>query len=233
LAIIRSALMSSGANNTSILMTGSIREALKMMLEDSAEPIFGEAHQVELPPIDAADFIEYLDFNFTDTGRACDEAALVHLVELTNCHPKRTQQLAWGVWQALVGLETPRVDVDVVQATYEEMLAGTDSREFETTLQMLSFGGDAEANEMRALYLLADRPDSPLTSRQHLALYGFTNASLILPAIQRLEKKGLSHKRGERWQIVDPFFEGWLRSPSPRALKPGDASQPLPADGST
>jgi Cdc6-like AAA superfamily ATPase len=35
LAIIRSALMGTGANHVSLLFTGSIREALRMMLEDS------------------------------------------------------------------------------------------------------------------------------------------------------------------------------------------------------
>ena len=35
--------MSSGANHVSLLFTGSIRNALKMMLEDSQQPIFGEA----------------------------------------------------------------------------------------------------------------------------------------------------------------------------------------------
>ena len=52
LAIIRSALMSSGANHVSLLFTGSIRNALKMMLEDSDQPIFGEAAQMQLPAIE-------------------------------------------------------------------------------------------------------------------------------------------------------------------------------------
>ncbi|MHB8691995.1 MAG: hypothetical protein ACYDHH_12185 [Solirubrobacteraceae bacterium] len=43
LAVIRSALMSSGANHVSLLFTGSIRNAMQMMLESSGEPIFGEA----------------------------------------------------------------------------------------------------------------------------------------------------------------------------------------------
>src|SRR6185312_10202455 len=38
LAVIRSALMSSGSNHVSLLFTGSIRNALKMMLEDSQQP---------------------------------------------------------------------------------------------------------------------------------------------------------------------------------------------------
>lgn len=38
LSVIRSALMSSGANHVSLLFTGSIRNAMKMMLEDSGQP---------------------------------------------------------------------------------------------------------------------------------------------------------------------------------------------------
>ena len=49
LSVIRLVLMSSGSGNVSLLLTGSIREALKMMLEKSDEPIFDEAHQMQLP----------------------------------------------------------------------------------------------------------------------------------------------------------------------------------------
>ena len=56
LAVIRSALMSSGANHISIVFTGSIRNALQMMLEDSSQPIFGEAAEMRLPPSVAPNF---------------------------------------------------------------------------------------------------------------------------------------------------------------------------------
>src|SRR5947209_12470933 len=73
LAIIRSALMSSGANHVSLLFTGSIRNALKMMLEDSDQPLFGEAVQMQLPVIDRTDVIEYLDYQYEATGKPADE----------------------------------------------------------------------------------------------------------------------------------------------------------------
>ena len=76
LSIIRSALMSSGANHVSLLFTGSIRNALKMMLEDSHQPIFGEAARMQLPSIERADFLEYLDFQFEATGKPAEEQAL-------------------------------------------------------------------------------------------------------------------------------------------------------------
>jgi energy-coupling factor transporter ATP-binding protein EcfA2 len=98
LSIIRSALMSSGANHVSLLFTGSIRNALKMMLEDSSQPIIGEAARMRLPSIDRVDFLEYLDFQFGATGKPAEEQALEHLLNLTRSHPRSTQQLAWETW---------------------------------------------------------------------------------------------------------------------------------------
>ena len=92
-------LMSSGTNQVSLVLTGSIREALRMMLERSDEPIFGEAYQMQLPEIDHVAFLEFLDFNFEATGKPATEEALNHLLNLTRCHPKRTQQLAWTAWR--------------------------------------------------------------------------------------------------------------------------------------
>jgi len=223
LSIIRSALMSGATNHVSLVLTGSIREALKMMLENNEEPIFGEAVQMQLPEIPHADFFEYLDFNFEATGRRADEEALDHLLNLTECHPKRTQQLAWVVWNE--AKPNGMIGVVAVNAAYNTLLAGSESSEFETTLEVLANGGDAEANELRALYLLADRGGANLTSRSNVALYGFTSRSLITGALQRLVRRGLVEHRASRWVIVDPLLGEWLRRQSPLALRVGDVGE--------
>ena len=79
--------MSSGANHVSLLFTGSIRNALKMMLEDSHQPIFGEAVRMQLPSIERTDFLEYLDFQFEATGKPAEEQALTHLLNLDALPP--------------------------------------------------------------------------------------------------------------------------------------------------
>src|SRR5947209_2167437 len=120
LAVIRSALMSSGANHVSLVFTGSIRNALQMMLESSAEPIFGEAAQMQLPAISRADFLEYLDFQFEATGKPADEDALNYLLSATDAHPRGTQQLAWECW-----VETrsgARVTLDTVMAAHDRLV---------------------------------------------------------------------------------------------------------------
>lgn len=214
LSIIRSALMSAGASNVSLLLTGSIREALKMMLDRSDEPIFDEAHQMQLPEIDHVEFLEYLDFNFEATGKPASEDALNHLLNLTRCHPKRTQQLAWTTWR-MAKPSRRTVEVDAVEEAHEEMLSGRDAGEFAATLEMLSSGGDPEANEERALFLLAERRGRAPTSREHAALYGFTNRTMIIPAFERLRRRGIIERRGTEWRIVDPLFATWLQRNSP------------------
>ena len=99
LSIIRSALMSSGANHVSLLFTGSIRNALQMMLESSDQPIFGEA------AADAAagdrprsTSSSTWTSSFEATGKPADEDALEHLLNATRAHPRSTQQLAWECW---------------------------------------------------------------------------------------------------------------------------------------
>jgi energy-coupling factor transporter ATP-binding protein EcfA2 len=215
LAIIRSALMSSGANHVSLLFTGSIRNALKMMLESSQQPIFGEALQAQLPAIDRVDFLEYLDFQFQTTGKRAEEAALGHLLNVTRAHPRSTQQLAWECWAATGAGET--VTVETVMRAHNRLVRSIERSEFASVLNVLMSGDDAEINEVRALQLLADRGGEHVTSRPLAARYGFSSHSRVRPALARLQGRGLVDEREGHWFIVDPLFDEWLRRASPLA----------------
>ena len=212
LALIRSALMSTGAGHVSLLFTGSIRNALKMMLEDSEQPIFGEAAQMQLPVIDRVDFLEYLDFQFEATGRPAEEAALDHLLAVTGGHPRRTQQLAWEAWAA-----SPRggVDVETVIDCHERLVQSVERSEFSSAVQLLANGDEAEFNELRALQLLADRGGGNVTSRELAVLYGFSSHSRVPTALERLRGRGLVDQRADGWYVVDPLFGEWLARHSP------------------
>jgi hypothetical protein len=218
LAIIRSALMSSGSNHVSLLFTGSIRNALKMMIEDSHQPIFGEAAQMQLPAIGRVDFLEYLDFQFAETGRPADEDALNYLLNATRVHPRSTQQLAWECWAS-----TPaghRVELQTAIAAHDRLVRTIERSEFAAVLNVLLNGDEAEANEVRALQLLADRGGERVTSRPVAARYGFSSHSRVRPALVRLQGRGLVDERSGTWYIVDPLFGEWLRRASPLADRP-------------
>jgi hypothetical protein len=218
LAVIRSALMSSGANHVSLLLTGSIRNALQMMLEDSEQPIFGEAVRLQLPVISTPDFLEYLDYQFEATGKPADEDALAYLLRATRAHPRSTQQLAWECWTA-----TPagrRVTLETVAAAHDRLVQTIERSEFSVVLNLLANGDEGEVNELRALQLLADRGGDTVSSRPLSVLYGFSSHSRVRPALARLQARGLVDQRDGGWYIVDPLFDEWLRRASPFAERP-------------
>jgi len=215
LAIIRSALMSSGANHVSLLFTGSIRNALQMMLESSDQPLFGEAAQRQLPEISRADFLEYLDFQFEATGKPADEDALEYLLNATRVHPRSTQQLAWESWN-----ETPaarRLELETVMRAHDRLVQAIERSEFAAVLNVLISGDEGEINEVRALQLLADRGGGNVTSRPLATRYGFSSHSRVPAALERLQRRGLVGRRDGTWYIVDPLFSEWLRRASPLA----------------
>lgn len=218
LAIIRSALMSSGSNHVSLLFTGSIRNALKMMLEDSEQPIFGEAAQMQLPAIGRADFHEYLDFQFAATGKPADEDALEHLLNATRVHPRSTQQLSWESWNRTPAGET--VTLGTVIGAHNQLVQKIERSEFASILNVLTNGDEGEVNEVRALQLLADRGGQTVTSRPLAALYGFSSHSRVPNALERLRGRGLVDQRENEWYVVDPLFHEWLRRSSPLADSP-------------
>jgi len=220
LSTIRSALMSSGANHVSLLFTGSIRNALKMMLEDSQQPIFGEAVHMQLPTIARVDFLEYLDFQFEATGKPADEDALEYVLNATGSHPRSTQQLAWEAW-ASTRAGRP-VTLDTVIAAHDRLVQTIERSEFASVLNVLMNGDEGEVNEVRALQLLADRGGGTVTSRPLAALYGFSSHSRVRPALERLQGRGLVDRRDGSWYIVDPLFDEWLRRASPLADRPAN-----------
>jgi hypothetical protein len=210
--------MSSGANHVSLLFTGSIRNALAMMLEDSGQPIFGEAAQMQQPAIERADFIEYLDFQFQETGKPADDDALNYLLGATGGHPRSTQQLAWECWTSTLAGE--RVTLGTVADAYDRLVQTIERSEFSSVLNVLMNGDEAEANEVRALQLLADRGGDNVTSPGLVTRYGFSSHSRVPTALVRLQRRGLVDQRDRSWYIVDPLFAEWLRRASPLADRP-------------
>ncbi len=218
LSIIRSALMSSGANHVSLLFTGSIRNALKMMLSDSRQPLFGEAVDMQLPSISRADFLEYLDFQFEATGKPIEDQALDYLLNTTRSHPRSTQQLAWECWTGTAA--GAPVTLEAVIRAHDRLVQSIERSEFAAVLNVLVNGDDGEVNEVRALQLLADRGGANVSSRPQAGLYGFSSHSRVRPALERLRGRGLVDVRDGVWYIVDPLFNEWLRRASPLADRP-------------
>lgn len=213
LSIIRSALM--GTEQTgrlALLLTGSMRERLELMLHTDTEPIWNQTLDQELPPLDSADFADYLQDRFEATGKPIEDRAVEHLIELTKSHPKSTQHLAWHVWDRSTGEND--ISVEDVQEAFEDLLdSGSSSTGFAREFEMLLSGNESEINDARALLLVASNasPGSSAAARQ----YGLSNATATRRALDRLHDRGLIGDDGGTWVVVDPLLAEWLRRNNP------------------
>jgi energy-coupling factor transporter ATP-binding protein EcfA2 len=214
LAIVGSALLGTGAGNTSVLFTGSIREYLEMLLNNSREPIFNQATKKRLPRISKADFREFLLFHYEASGRQISNRAVDHLLDITEAHPGRTQQFAWQTWEQHKRRPRRPLEVEDVQAAFEELMDDQQA-DFAVIEDALANGEEAEVTERKALYLLADNPGTGLTSAVLAERYGLGSHNAAARAMPRLGRRGLVEQERGTWRIIDPLLAEWLRRNSP------------------
>jgi len=208
--IIDSALM--GTNSSvKVVFSGSIRHALELMLEDTNSPTFGRVEKVELPRITRSEFFDFIQTKFQATNRLISASTIEHLLDLTKCHPKRTQQLAGKVWEMLS--EKEEASIRILDTTLTEIL-NSDAAKFESMLDMLSPEKPGERYALGMLVLLAiHNGEPPKFTKELLEEYGLVQHNNTILAFSVLESKGLIHTDAQnRRMISDPFFTYWLQS---------------------
>jgi hypothetical protein len=171
-----------------------------------------------VPAISRIDFLEYLDYQFQETGRPADDDALGYLLSATAAHPRSTQQLAWECWAGTPAGQ--HMTLQTVIDAHDRLVQTIERSEFASVLNLLMSGDEAEMNEVRALQLLADRGGEHVTSRPTATRYGFSSHSRVPRALARLQGRGLVDEREGSWYIVDPLFGEWLRRAPPLADRP-------------
>lgn len=216
LSIIRSALMGRGrAGRVSLLLTGSLRERLELMLHTSTEPIWDQTYDLDLPQLDLVALIEYIEDRFQQTGLVVEPRAVEALVKLTDGHPKRSQQLAWHIWNIASKSRIDLISREDVYSALDDLLLpnGSVSAEFDRLLDTLLNGTDTDINNARALLLLAS--GASWGSLYEAQRFGLNHPTNTKRAFRRLKERGLIRHQQTTWQIVDPLLRIWLERQNP------------------
>lgn len=217
LSLIRSHLMSGGqGQETSLLLTGSLRQKLDLMLQNSTEPIWDQTYDMDLPPISIEEFSGFVEYRFESSGRPIDDRATDHLFTLTEGHPKRTQQLAWMAWE--LSSDGAIITSELVSDAFDYLVENKSApgRDFAVTFDNWLNGDEAEFNNARVLLLLASGM-SP-GSQKAAARFGIGSNRTTDRALHRLAERGYVDRPTARsWRIIDPLFREYLsRQPEAR-----------------
>lgn len=216
--MIRSALMGRGASHVSMLFTGSQRAGLELLLASDRAPIFESTHLVELPRLEAETVIEQLQLACAATGKPMTFDAANEIVSLARLHPRRTQQLAWHVWNT--GAAGEQLTDEHVRGAYDRLIAAT-AQDIAETVKAV---GMVEDRLRRVLYMVADNDGRSLTSDILAERYGMgaSGRQTIVRDLRRLVAMALvevtqtsEFEPAVHHRITDPFLDAWLREHSP------------------
>ena len=198
LSVIRHALMGPDqAGRVALLLTVAC-ERLRMMLEQSTEPIWcNQTLEESLPDPRPRRLCPVPESALRRRRAAIGERAVEHLLALTHAHPKRTQHVAWHVFdRARSGATIEPADVDTA---FDALLASRrENPDFIGVIDTLMSGNDAEENDAKALFLLAAAARRAATSTRPATA---SPIARLRAAPWRLLTRGLVEQTAAGWRI--------------------------------
>jgi uncharacterized protein len=185
--------------DVSYIFSGSEPTLLRVLFEDQARPLYGQADQMRLGRLEFRDAHDFITRKFSETAKDAGEAA-PELVFVTEGHPQRLMLVANLLWERT----DPRVPADIsdVRAAYDAALRMTDAE--------LRFLWDSlTTNEQRVIASLA-AGFSPYQQEAKLLL-GMANRSSAARAVETLEGRAVLERDDDALRIVDPLLGRWVQ----------------------
>jgi uncharacterized protein len=188
-------------DEASYIFAGSEPGMLDSLFGDRKRPLFDQARPIPLGPLGDEDLLEFIGNRFEEGNRDPGEA-LDALLDLVRGHPQRAMLCAHHLWEL-----TPRGSTADLE-TFERMLVAVD-RETTPAFEQLWEGLADKPNQRRVLAALANSEET-LYNRRTLAGYGLQKGSAE-HAVMALVQGGEVRRSDDKFLIVDPLLERWLR----------------------
>jgi len=180
---------------------GSKRHLMEQIFNDPNEPFWRSAKQMELGPIPADLFGEFITKRFGDTGKSIDAEIVRRVLETTGGHPYATQRLCYEIWQRTDPAETA-TDAEL-QLAFGAVLIGEDG-------YLTLTWEDSSKSQQLLLAALAKEPGRPLR-KDYRSRHQLPAATNMQRAIQGLSQRELITKDEDgSIRIAEPFFAEWI-----------------------
>jgi hypothetical protein len=188
--------------NVAHIYLGSKRHLMEEIFNNEDEPFWKSAKQVQLGPIPAGPFSDFIRSRFSESGKGIERGVVQKVVETTGGHPYATQRLCYEIWQRT----SPRASAgeDEYGLAFQSVLNAEDSH----------FGlvwEDSSKAQQLLLLALATAPGRPFT-QSYRTTHSLPAASSVQRAIEGLTNRELIQRdRDGVYRIMEPFLAEWLR----------------------
>ncbi len=180
------------------IFLGSMESMMREIFENKKAPFYHFSQLMYLQKISREDFTHYITRRIVFEG-VDSESIANRILDISQCHPHYTQQLAYQVWHVLKSY--PKTD-DAVACALEEILKIHDL-DFERLWETFN------TTDKKILLALSLDYQQPYSS-DFLALTEIASTSTILSAMKRLSMRSYVTHLGPLYEIEDPFFKRWI-----------------------
>lgn len=189
--------------NVSYVFAGSEPSLLRVLFEDRARPLFGQAERIRLGRMDFHDAYDYFAGRFSATGKDSADVA-VELVAIAEGHPQRAMLIAHLLWERVP---------DGGTATMSHLQAASDAALRMVDAELRYLWDSLNANDRRVIAAVASGL-SPF-SQDGRTLTGLPAGGAGTRAVETLERRAilerLDEDGGAALRIVDPLLTRWAR----------------------
>ena len=187
--------------DTPYFFSGSVRNDMMRIFDDSRSPFFKSAVTFTVGPIDAEDFERFIARRFRQGDRDVDANTVRELIGYADAVSGDVQELCEAIWDTTAPGTTVTVGdipraLDCVFAREGESF-GESVRQL-TPLQVAVLRGLAELNP------------TGIFTEAFMQRVQTTSTGALRTAVNRLVARRLIYQLGGRYRFVNPFFKAWL-----------------------
>lgn len=187
--------------DTPYFFSGSVRNDMMRIFDDSKSPFFKSAVPFTVGPIEKSKFVRFIVSRFQKGDRLVDENTANMLIDYADSVSGDVQEICEAIW------DTTKPGATVTGADIPAALKLLFSREgeaFGETIRQLT------QLQISVLRTLAETNTIGVYSEEFMQRVGSTSTGAIRTAVNRLVEKRLIYRYGDRYRFANPFFKAWL-----------------------
>lgn len=187
--------------DTPYFFSGSVRNGMLRIFDDSKSPFFKSAVPFTVGPIEASEFERFILARFKKGERKVDLQTVRELIRYADSVAGDVQELCEAIW------DTTAAKASVSVADIPCALDCVFSREGEAFGESVRQLTPLQVSVLRAL---ADMDSVGIFSEEFMQRVQTTSTGALRTAINRLVSRRLIYQFGGRYRFSNPFFKAWL-----------------------
>lgn len=193
-------LIQTHSKSISYIFSGSKKSILSAMFNDKNRAFYKSVKHLVIKEIKLEEWILFANKRFDDSYKFIDEKQIKNIFDITNGFPYYMQQLLYHVWQEC----KKEVTEDMIKKALHTML----EREYDLYAYIYT---SLTPNQKTTLKYIVNFGGTNLYSNDNLSETSLS-ASTLKSTLESLIKKDICDRVNDRYYLVDPFMEYWLKN---------------------